>query len=164
MALKLVDRYDHAQALLERARADDAAHVEAALPSLLYAQVWQDFSLGRLDEAEGGAQTLIDLGQQIGTNMHALEAIMIRSAVSALRGDPTTATLRLQAAATLTNADDNIRLPGLTLMRGWLAAAEGDIETAVDALRPMLVTARESRTYWACGPGGIAPFFHIRPA
>ena len=161
MALQLVDRYDHAQALLERARADDAGHVEAALPSLLYAQVWHDFNLGRLDEAEGGAQTLIHLSQQIGTNMHALEAIMIRSAVSAMRGDPTTATLRLQAAATLTNADDNIRLPGLTLMRGWLAAAEGDIETAVDALRPMLFTARESRTYWAWWPGWMAVFFQI---
>src|SRR5260370_35192772 len=116
MALKLVDRYDHAQALLERARADDAAHVEAALPSLLYAQVWQDFNLGRLDEAEGGAQTLIDLGQQIGTNMDALEAVMIRRGVSALPGDPPTAPLRLQAAATLTNADHNIRVPGCTLL------------------------------------------------
>jgi DNA-binding CsgD family transcriptional regulator len=161
MALQLVDRYEHAQALLQRAHADDAGHIETALPSLLYAQLWQDFNLGRLDEAEAGAQTLIDLGQQIGTNMHALEAIMIRSAVSVLRGDPTTAALRLQAAATLTSADDNIRLPGLTLMRGWLAAVNGDIETALSALRPMLFTARESRTYWAWWPGWMSVFFQI---
>src|SRR5260370_34814503 len=69
MALQLVGRYEHAQALLQRAHADDAGHIETALPSLLYAQLWQDFNLGRLDEAEAGAQTLIDLGQQIGTNM-----------------------------------------------------------------------------------------------
>ena len=161
MALQLADRYDHAQALLQHAHADDAGHIETALPSLLYAQLWQDFNLGRLDEAEAGAQTLIDLGQQIGTNMHALEAIMIRSAVSVLRGDPTTAALRLQAAATLTSADDNIRLPGLTLMRGWLAAVNGDIETALSTLRPMLFTARESRTYWAWWPGWMSVFFHI---
>jgi DNA-binding CsgD family transcriptional regulator len=161
MALQLVDRYDHAQALLQHAHADDAGQIETALPSLLYAQLWQDFNLGRLDEAETGAQTLIDLGQQIGTNMHALEAIMIRSAVSVLRGDPTTAALRLQAAATLTSADDNIRLPGLTLMRGWLAAVNGDIETALSALRPMLFTARESRTYWAWWPGWMSVFFQI---
>ncbi len=161
MALQLVDRYDHAQALLQHAHADDAGHIEAALPSLLYAQLWQDFNLGRLDEAEAGAQTLIDLGQQIGTNMHALEAIMIRSAVSMLRGDPTAAALRLQAAATLTSADDNIRLPGLTLMRGWLAAVNGDIETALSTLRPMLFMARESRTYWAWWPGWMSVFFQI---
>ena len=161
MALQLVDRYDHAQALLQHAHADDAEHIEAALPSLLYAQLWQDFNLGRLDEAEAGAQTLIDLGQQIGTNMHALEAIMIRSAVWVLRGDPTTAALRLQAAATLTSADDNIRLPGLTLMRGWLAAVNSDIETALSTLRPMLYMARESRTYWAWWPGWMSVFFQI---
>ena len=161
MALQLVDRYDHAQALLQHAHADDAGHIEAALPSLLYAQLWQDFNLGRLDEAEAGAQTLIDLGQQIGTNVHALEAIMIRSAVSVLRGDLTTAALRLQAAATLTSADDNIRLPGLTLMRGWLAAVNGDIETAHSTLRPMLFRARESRTYWAWWPGWMSVFFQI---
>ena len=161
MALQLVDRYEQAQALLQHAHADDAGHIEAALPSLLYAQLWQDFNLGRLDEAEAGAQTLVNLGQQIGTNMHALEAIMIRSAVSVLRGDPTTAALRLQAAATLTSADDNIRLPGLTLMRGWLAAVNGDIETALSTLRPMLFMARESRTYWAWWPGWMSVFFQI---
>jgi DNA-binding CsgD family transcriptional regulator len=154
-------RYEHAQALLENAHADDAGHVETALPSLLYAQLWQDFNLGRLGEAEAGGQTLIDLGRQTGTNMHALEAIMIRSAVSVLRGDPTTATRRLQPAATLTTADDNIRRPGMTLMRGWLAAIDGDIETACATLRPMLFTARESRTHWAWWPGWMSVFFQI---
>lgn len=66
-----------------------------------------------------------------------------RSVRAARRSE--TATLRLQAAATLTRADDNIRLPGLTLMRGWLAAVDGDIETALSTLRPMLFMARESR-------------------
>jgi hypothetical protein len=35
MALQLVDRYDHAQALLDHAHADGAGHVETTLPSLL---------------------------------------------------------------------------------------------------------------------------------
>jgi hypothetical protein len=46
---------------------------------------------------------------------------MIRSAVSLLRGEPATAVRRLEPAASLTAADDSIRLPGLTLMGGWLA-------------------------------------------
>jgi hypothetical protein len=51
----------------------NAERVEAALPSLLYARQWLDSNLGRLDEAESGVQVLIDLGRQIGTNMHPLE-------------------------------------------------------------------------------------------
>src|SRR5260370_37974654 len=89
---------------------------------------------------------------------------MTRSAVSVLRGDPTTAALRLQAAATLTSADDNIRLPGLTLMRGWLAAVNGVIETALSTLRPTLFMAREARTYWAWWPGWLSLFFPLRLA
>jgi DNA-binding CsgD family transcriptional regulator len=116
---------------------------------------------GRPGRSGCGAQALIDLGQRLGTNMHALEAVMIRSAVSLLRGEPSTATLRLQAAATLTTADDNIRLPGLTLMRGWLAASAGDIEGALRVLGPVLFTARESRTHWAWWPGWMSVFFQI---
>jgi DNA-binding CsgD family transcriptional regulator/nucleoside-triphosphatase THEP1 len=161
MALQLVDRYEHAQTLLDQINIDNAERVESALPSLIYAQLWQDFNLGRLDEAESGAQALIDLGRQIGTNMHALEAIMIRSAVSLLQGEPSTAARRLEPAASLTAADDNIRLPGLTLMGGWIAAVNGDIGTALTILRPVLYAARESRTYWAWWPGWMSVFFHI---
>ena len=73
------------------------------------------FNLGRLDDADTAAQTLIDLGRQLGTDMYALEAIMIRNAVALLGSELATATLRLQPAATLTTGDDNIRLRGLTL-------------------------------------------------
>lgn len=46
-------------------------------------------------------------------------------------------------------------------MRGWLAAVDGDIETALSTLRPMLFMARESRTYWAWWPGWMSVFFQI---
>ena len=70
VSLQLLDRYEHAQILLDQARRDTESAIETGLPALAYAQVWQDFNLGRLDDADAGARGLIELGQQLGTNVH----------------------------------------------------------------------------------------------
>ena len=62
-ALQFVDRYHHAQALLDQARAS-CATTEALLPGIACAQMWQDFNLGRLDDADAGARTLIELARR----------------------------------------------------------------------------------------------------
>jgi DNA-binding CsgD family transcriptional regulator len=164
IALQLLDRYDHAQTLLDQSRRDSESAVESALPALAYAQLWQDFNLGRLDDADAGALGLIDLARQLGTSVHAFEAMMIHSAVLLDRGDYAAAGRQIEEAARLTGADENIREPAVPLMEGWLAATEGDLDRATAILRPLLDTAAESRTFWPWWPGWTAVFYGIGTA
>src|SRR6202034_1106331 len=111
-ALQFVDRYDHAQALLDQACASRAT-TEALLPGISCAQMWQDFNLGRLEDADAGARTLIELGRQLGTSLHLLDAVTIRTAVALLRGETEVAATQLLLTDKLTDADEALRNPGV---------------------------------------------------
>jgi DNA-binding CsgD family transcriptional regulator len=160
-ALQFLDRYDHAQALLNQARADSRSGTQAMSPALTYAQAWQDFTLGRLDDADAGARTLIELGQQLGNGMYTLDAIVIRVAVCLLRGETDAAAAQLRRADDLSGADDGIRRVGLAVANGWLAAARGGFEQALGALRPVVEGASQSRSYWPLWPCWNGLFFEF---
>jgi len=163
-ALQFLDRYDHAQALLDQARASCATSTEALLPGIACAQMWQDFNLGHLEGADAGARTLIELGRQLGASLYLLDAIIIRTAVALLRGETEIAMAQLRLADTLTDADEAIRNPGITVMRGWLAASRGDLAAARDTLRPVLQGAQKARSYWPLWPCWNALFYQIGTA
>jgi len=163
-ALQFVDRYDHAQALLDQARASCDTTTEALLPGIACAQMWQDFNLGRLDDADAGARTLIELGRQLGTSLHLLDAITIRAAVALLRGETEIAATQLRFADKLTGADEALRNPGVTVMQGWLAVSRGDLTAARDTLRPVLQGAEQARSYWPLWPCWNGLFYQIGTA
>ena len=160
-ALQFLDRYQHAQTLLDQARADGRSTAKGTLPSLTCAQMWQDFNLGRLDEADAQARGIVELGQQFGNGMHAMDAIIIRVSVALFRGEIEHAAAFLNQAAGLIGIDDEVRRPGLAIMQGWVAAARGDLDAAVRSFRPVTEGAGSSRAFWPLWPCWNGLFFQV---
>jgi len=162
--LQFLDRYDHAQTLLDEVRADAENATESILPALHCAQLWQDYNLGHFDDAEAEASTLIELGQQLSSGVYALDAAIVQISIALLRGDAQTAAARISFAEQLTGADGNLRQPGLTVMHGWLAAAQGDIATALNRLAQVAQGATSSCSYYPLWPCWMGMFFEIGTA
>lgn len=163
-ALQFLDRYDHAQLLLDEVRAHPAGATGSVLPAVHCAQTWQDFNLGRSEEAEAGARTLLELGQQLGNGVYALDALIVLTSLELLRGQPVAAAAHLARSGELIATDEDVRTPGLTVMRGWLAAGQGDLTTALDLLGPVASGATSSCGYWPIWPCWMGLFFEIATA
>ncbi|MET8870785.1 AAA family ATPase [Nocardia sp. NPDC004604] len=157
--LQFLDRYDHAQALLDQARTDRRTAVEPILPALSCTQMWQDFNLGRLDEADAAAGALTESSRQLGNTNHILDAIMVRVSVALLRGDTDAAAAHMLIAQDISRSDDSTRRPVVGVMSGWVAAARGDFPTALDIWRPVLDGAGECNGYWPLWPCWTGVFF-----
>jgi DNA-binding CsgD family transcriptional regulator len=151
-ALQLLDRFDEAQQMLAAASRDAENNHETLLPSLMHAQLWQDFNLGRIDEAEAGARTIIRLSDELGHYVHRLGAWTVLSAIALTRGDTALARERLRPVEQDDRDDDDIRLLGLQLMQAWVSAAEGSLDESLSILRPLVSSARDSRRYWPWWP------------
>ena len=129
---------------------------------MLAAQAWQDFNLGRLDDAEAGCQTLFDLGPRRGDAVYALDAAIIRISSALLRGYAESAAATLRLADKLDGADPALREPGLSVMRGWTAAGQGDLTTARGILVPVLNDViMKSCSYWPLWPCWMGLFFEL---
>jgi DNA-binding CsgD family transcriptional regulator len=161
MALQFLDRYEHAQTLLDQARADSCGMPQVALPSVACAQMWQDFNLGRLDDADAQARAIIELGQRLGNGIHAMDAVIIRVSVALFHGEIEHAAAFLNQADGLIGIDDEVRRPGLAVMQGWVAATRGDLDAAVRSFRPVAAGAGPSRAYWPLWPCWNGLFFQV---
>ncbi|WP_370345407.1 AAA family ATPase [Catenulispora sp. MAP5-51] len=161
--LQFLDRYEHAQTLLNQATAEAVRNHGERLPAVLAAQAWQDFNLGRLDDAEAGCQTLLEIGPRLGDAVYALDAVIVRVSSALLRGDVDSAATYLRVADEIEGADAVLREPGLTVMNGWIAAGRGDHETAREVLRPVIadVAERSACSYWPMWPCWMGLFFEI---
>jgi DNA-binding CsgD family transcriptional regulator/tetratricopeptide (TPR) repeat protein len=150
--LQHLDRYQHAETLLSQAWQQAGNDSAAVLPSLLYAQIWQDYNLARLDDAETTARTLLTLGQELGSRVYQLDTAAIIAAVALLRGDVEDARHRLALGGS-PEPEELAHIPVLTLVRGWLTAEEGDAASAVEQLTPLLTAALDERDPWPWKPG-----------
>jgi DNA-binding CsgD family transcriptional regulator/tetratricopeptide (TPR) repeat protein len=145
--LQHLDRYDDAEAMLAKTR-EASDDVDRLLPSVLYAQMWQDHNLARLDAAEAGARTLLRLADETRNYGFRLNARMVLAAVATYRGHPG------RAAELLAPVEDDRqrRVPRLRLMQGWLKASTGDFRSSLSILSPLLDTAGEFEDPWPWSP------------
>lgn len=150
-ALQHLDRYDEAEAMLVKIR---EAHddVDTLLPSMLYAQMWQDHNLARFDAAEAGARTLLRLADETGNYGHRLNARTVLAAVATYRGELGAATQFLEPVGDGDRASGGGRDPRLRLMQGWLKAGAGDLRGSLEILGPLLDGVAEYRDPWPWTP------------
>lgn len=143
--LQHLDRYDDAQALLNRiGHSGDRTHVH--LPSVLYAQMWQDHDLGRLDAAEAGAAKVLQLAEETGGTDLWLNATMVLSAVASYRGEVERAAALLAPARERARADT--RSLRMRVMHGMFTAATGGVEEGLAILRPLINDSGDTRDPW----------------
>ncbi|MEU0498484.1 AAA family ATPase [Mycobacterium sp. NPDC006124] len=149
--LQHLDAYDDAEALLAKIR---EAHddVDELLPSMLYAQMWQDHNLARFDAAEAGARTLLRLADETDNHGYRLNARMVLSAVASYRGEIIRATELLEPVEGECQSSDGERSPRAGLMRGWMKASAGDLAGARAILGPLLDRASDARDPWPWTP------------
>ena len=148
MALKLLDRFGEAEAVMGAAARTADERRDAVQPSLAEARMWQDFMLARFDEAEAGAQTLARLSDELGTPTHKLESSMVLVLTAILRGALDQARSYLDAAEADERTDDIVRIPRLRLCRSLLAGLDGDPAAGVAVVRPVMSRASSTRSYW----------------
>ena len=152
MALQHLDRYGHAETMLRQVWQQSGNDSATILPSLLYAQLWQDYNLARLDDADATARTLMRLGAELGSRICQLESAAILASTALVRGDAEEARRRISLGGRAESAE-LARVPVLMLVRGWLLAEEGDPAMAVALLTPLLKAAADELDPWPWKPG-----------
>jgi DNA-binding CsgD family transcriptional regulator len=153
--LQHLDRFHDAEVMLAKARRDMGLDKGMMFLSLIYSQIWWDYNLGRLDEAEAGAQTLLALALERGSYTCGIDAASLLSLVALQRGDVAGARQSLTRGFGPAGVADERRVPSLLLVRGWVTAAEGDVDEAVSLLSPLVLAGREERDPWPWKPGWL---------
>ena len=147
-ALRLLDRFTEADTVVTAASRTMDADQAASVPALIEARMWQDFMLGRMDEARAEALTLARLGRDLDVSIFELETTMVLSLTAVLRGDLAEARRRLRVAEHDDRADMVVRMPRLRLVGSLLAGLDGDPRRAVQIVKPVMDLASASNSYW----------------
>jgi DNA-binding CsgD family transcriptional regulator/tetratricopeptide (TPR) repeat protein len=153
--LQHLDRFHDAEVMMRKARRDMGPGQGTIFLSLIYSQIWWDYSLGRLDEAEAAAQTLLSLARERGSYTCGVDAASLLSLVALQRGDVAGARQHLTRGFGPAAPEDERRVPSLLLVRGWVTAAEGDVDEAVRMLSPLVFAGREERDPWPWKAGWL---------
>jgi DNA-binding CsgD family transcriptional regulator len=155
LSLQVLDRYDESRAVLGKVRieSEDRRDVSKA-PGIAFAQMWHDYCLGLLDEAEADAATLSQLGVDFQVPNYQLEGRIILSRIAQLRGDLPAARDHLAAAADAEGSDES-RVLMLQLMAAWIAESDEDDAAALASVRDILQRARRVRHRWLWQPAWL---------
>jgi DNA-binding CsgD family transcriptional regulator len=160
-SLQHLDRFTDAGVILRQARRDLGLDRSLVFVSIIYAQIWWDYHLGHLDDAEAGARTLLDLALGRRSYFCGIDATSLLSLVALQRGDVALARERLVGGFGPLPPDVERRVPSRLLVRGWVTAAEGDVTQAVDLLRPLLIDGRNHRDPWPWQAGWLQMLAHL---
>jgi DNA-binding CsgD family transcriptional regulator/tetratricopeptide (TPR) repeat protein len=155
ICLQVLDRYDESRAVLGRVRieSEDRRDVSKA-PGIAFAQMWHDYCLGLLDEAEADAATLSQLCVDFQVPNYQLEARIILSRVAQLRGNLPAARAHLSSAVN-TEGSDESRVLMLQLMAAWIAESDEDHDAALASVRDIVRRARRVRHRWLWQPAWL---------
>jgi DNA-binding CsgD family transcriptional regulator/tetratricopeptide (TPR) repeat protein len=149
--LQHLDAYDDAEAMLTKIR-EAQDDVDKVLPSMLYAQMWQDHNLARFDAAEAGARTLLRLADETNNHGYRLNARTVLAAVATYRGELGRATGFLVPIEDDRHASEESQSARLRLVQGWMKASSGDLHASLAILGPLLDGAEELRDPWPWSP------------
>jgi DNA-binding CsgD family transcriptional regulator/tetratricopeptide (TPR) repeat protein len=153
--LQHLDRFHDAEVMLREARRDMGLDKGMIFLSLIYSQIWWDYNLGRLDQAEAGAATLLSLALERGSHTCGIDAASLLSLVALQRGDVAGARQSLTRGFGPAGPENERRVPSLLLVRGWVTAAEGHVDEAVCVLSPLVFAGREERDPWPWKAGWL---------
>jgi len=124
-------------------------HPDAQSPALASAQVWQHFNLGRFDDANAGARSLIRLSDELGNYVHRVDARIAMTICAIIRGDLPGAHALIDRAEAERNVGIGTTAPGLLLTQARIANAEGNFAPARELLRLMDADTAAAHLYWS---------------
>jgi DNA-binding CsgD family transcriptional regulator len=153
--LQHLDRFGDAACLMREARAELGMDKGIVFMSLIYCQVWQDYHLGRLDDAETGARTQLTESLERGSRSCGLDAASLLALIALQRGDLAAARQRLGDGFGLASGEEELGNPIRLLVRGWVTAAEGAHQQALDLLIPLVGEGRTERDSWPWRAGWL---------
>jgi len=153
--LQHLDRFHDASVMLQGARREMGIDKGMVFVSLIYSQIWWDYHLGHLDEAEAGAGDLLTIARERGSYSCGIESASLLSLVALQRGDTGLARQRLTGGFGPATGDDERRVPSLLLVRGWVTYAEGDVDAAMAILSPLVFGGRAERDPWPWKAGWL---------
>lgn len=148
IVLQMLDRYEDSRALLEHAHAEVAKRGCMPVMDIGLAQLWHNYYLGRLDDAEADGVTLLRDCSDLYENTHEIETRIMLMRIAQLRGDLATAYRHLQIAAEQSRTHDDASALLLTVARARMADAEGDISGGVALVRQAMREASTFRHRW----------------
>jgi DNA-binding NarL/FixJ family response regulator len=150
LTLQLLDRYDESAKLLADGRRSiqEKGATTGVVLSVVIGQLWHNYSLGLLDEAEADGATLLRLSEEFEDDTYRLEGRLILARTAQLRGDIDAARAHFANAAPRIDRGDAGKTLMLHIVDSWLKENEGDLQGAADAVEQVIRPSRTVRHRW----------------
>ena len=157
VTLQLLDRYDEAADLIAEARrqVQEKGGTIGFASSIVFAQMWQDYSQGLLDEADADAETILRQGEEYEDYSYRLEARLVLSRTAQLRGDLPKAREHFLLATERVNRTDDGRAMMVLLVEAWIKESDEDLAGAVQAVEHVIKPTRAIRHRWRLQPAWL---------